>query len=316
MSEISVFVPSYNHARFIERTLHSIFAQTKRIKKLLVIDDGSTDESVAIIEKVLKDSPFETEFIARENCGLCTTLNEGFSKTDGEFFAYIGSDDLWLPKFLEDQVQLLESRPNAVLAFSHAFVIDDNEMITDRTDNWSDFADGDVLPCLLRGEIFASPGVVYRRSALEKYGWNENAVLEDYELYLNLCSEGEFAQNIELLCAWRRHGGNTSDDFPLMLKEHLAAQERLAERLGIDRSDLVQIQQRLKFKCVSDYIRSGYRDEAVPLFWENLNGRRSLFHAARVLTQLAVPPSLFRWNRERKLRNAIAKYGKLNYRIQ
>ncbi len=117
MSEISVVVPSYNHARFIERTLRSIFAQTAGIKKLLVIDDGSTDGSPSTIEKVLQESPFDAEFIARENRGLCATLNQGLSKTKGEFFAYLGSDDLWRPSFLEEQVRLLESRPNAVLAF-------------------------------------------------------------------------------------------------------------------------------------------------------------------------------------------------------
>lgn len=311
MSEISVLVPSYNHARFIERTLRSIFAQTTGIKKLLVIDDGSADESTAIIKKTLKNSPFDSELISRENRGLCATLNEGFSKTDGEYFAYLGSDDLWMPTFLEEQLRLLESRPNAVLAFGHAFVIDEDEMITDRTDNWTSFADGNMLPYLLGGEIFSSPSVIYRRSAVEKYGWNEDAVLEDYELYLNLCSEGDFARNSNLLCAWRRHGRNTSDNFPLMLKEQLAAQTRLAEKLGISLPDLKQIQRQLKFKAVSDYVRNGHRNDAFPMFWENLAGRTSLFHAARVFAQLTIPPSLFFWNRERKARKAIERYGKL-----
>ena len=97
MSEIFVLVPSYNHAPFVERTLRSIFKQTHAPKKLIVIDDGSKDESAQIIAQVLQDCPFENEFIARENRGLCATLNEGFDKTDGEFFAYLGSDDLWLP---------------------------------------------------------------------------------------------------------------------------------------------------------------------------------------------------------------------------
>jgi alpha-1,3-rhamnosyltransferase len=312
MSEISVFVPSYNHARFVERTLRSIFAQTKVIKKLLVIDDGSTDGSAEIIEKVLKDCPFESELIARVNRGLCATLNEGFSKTSGEFLAYLGSDDLWLPTFLEEQVSLLESRPGAVLAFCHSFVIDENDMIIDRSDNWTAFADGNMLPCLLRGEIFSSPGVVYRRSAVEKIGWNEGAKLEDFELYLNLCAEGEFARNEKLLCAWRRHGLNTSDNFPAMLSEHLAAQERTAAKLGIEPDELERIQRELKFKCVSDYVRGGFKKEAWTLFRENRGGSRSAADTIGTLARLAVPQALFQWNRTRKRRNAMLKYGKLD----
>lgn len=311
MSEISVLVPSHNHARFIERTLRSIFAQTVGIKKLLVIDDGSTDGSPVVIENILEDCPFESELIVRENRGLCATLNEGLSKTDGEFFAYLGSDDLWLPSFLEDQVPLLQSRPNAVLAFCHAFVIDEDEMIIDRTDNWADFVDGNMLPCLLRGEILSSPGVVYRRSAVERYGWNENSRLEDYELYLNLCGTGEFARNEKLLCAWRQHGSNTSDNFPEMLQEHIAAQDRVAGRLGIERTELDRIQSELKFKGVRDHLRGGYKKEAWRLFRENRSGR-SVSETMKTYVRLMMPQPLFQWNRARKRRSAIARYGRLD----
>src|SRR5688500_4694741 len=153
MPDVSVLVPSYNHARFIEATLRSIFAQTLRPKKLIVIDDGSKDESVVTIERVLADAPIGCELIARENRGLCRTLNEGFARLDGEYFAYLGSDDLWLPAFLAEQTDLLSRRSNASLAFCHAYVIDEHDNIIDRTDNWTKFPDGDLLPTLLRGEI-------------------------------------------------------------------------------------------------------------------------------------------------------------------
>ena len=311
VSEISVLVPSYNHAPFVERTLHSIFAQTHAPKKLIVIDDGSKDESAAIIERVLQDCPFENEFIRRENRGLCATLNEGFAKTDGEFFAYLGSDDIWLPEFLEKQIGLLNTRPKAVLAFGHAFWIDENEQIIDRTDNWTEFADGDALPMLLRGEIFSSPSVVYCRSALEKHKWNENSRLEDYELYLKLATDGEFARNEEILCAWRQHGANTSDDTALMLAEMIAAQNRLSDKLKISREELAKIQKEVKFEAVFNHVRHGHRREAAWLFLQNLGGAKSPIQIAKMLFRLSIPPTIFQWNRARKRREAIEKYGKL-----
>ena len=90
-SEVFAFVPSYNHAPFIEKCLTSIINQTLPPRKLLVIDDGSRDDSPRIIERVLKDCPFDAELIVRENRGLCATLNQGFGLSEGKYFAYIGS---------------------------------------------------------------------------------------------------------------------------------------------------------------------------------------------------------------------------------
>lgn len=311
-SSVSVFVPSYNHAPFVERTLRSIFAQTLAPEKLIVIDDGSKDESARIIQNALRDCPFQNELIARENRGLSATLNEGFAKSgDTEFFAYLGSDDIWFPQFLEERIKLLERRKNARLAFGHAFLIDENDQIIDSTADWTSFADGDMLPFLLRGQIFSSPSVVYRRKAIENYGWNENSVLEDYELYLKLCADGEFALDSRILCAWRQHGWNVSGDFPLMLAEWIAAQNRAAEHLNLSREQLEKIQTELKFQSVADYVRHGHRRAALKMFTENLSGARSPVQIAKMLVRLAVPQTIFQWNRRRKRRAAIEKYGKL-----
>ena len=312
MTEISVLVPSYNHAIFIERTLRSIFAQSLVPKKLIVIDDGSKDESARIIEKVLLDCPFEYEFIKRENKGLCATLNEGFAKTKSEYFAYLGSDDLWLPEFLAESVALLEKRKNAVLSFGHSFVINENEGIFDRTDNWTSFADGNALPFLLRGEIFSSPSVVYRRSALEKFEWNEDAKLEDYEMYLNLTTAGEFARMDKTLSAWRQHETNTSGQLVKMFPEFIAAQNRLANDLKISREELDKIQKELQFNAIANFIRHGNRREAFSMLIKNKSGAKTSAQIAKILFRLAVPPTLFKWNRRRKKRKALEKYGKLN----
>jgi alpha-1,3-rhamnosyltransferase len=313
MPEITVFVPSYNHAPFVTRTLRSIFAQALQPKKLIVIDDGSKDESRAVIEGVLRDCPFESEFIARENRGLCATLNEGLAMAETEYFAYLGSDDLWLPDFLKEQTTLLESRPDAVLAFGHAYLIDEEDNIIDRTDNWTPFADGDMLPMLLRGVIFSSPTVLYRTEAVKKYGWNEDARLEDYELYLKLSQDGEFARNTKILSAWRQHSANTSDDFSLMLREHIAAQDRLAGHLKLRRDELDKIQAEMKFRAVADLIRGGKKAEALKLFAENRHGAGSFAEVVKTAMRLAVPRALFQWNRRRKRRQAIEKYGKLEF---
>ena len=314
-AEVFAFVPSYNHAPFIEKCLRSIANQTLPPKKLLVIDDGSKDDSPKIIEKVLNECEFETELVVRENRGLCATLNEGFARSSGEYFAYIGSDDLWFPEFLEKRAALLEKRPFAVLAFGDAFLIDENDLIVDCTRDWTTFADGDLLPQLLRGQIFPSASVVYRRSHLAKYGWNEDSRLEDYELYLKLTADGEFAFANDVLCAWRQHKTNVSGNFPLMMREWIAAQNRAAEHLQISRAELDAIQSKLKFESVSSFVRYGDRRAAVKLFYENLSGAESIAQIGRAAFRLAVPAPLFNWNRRRKKLAAIKKYGKLEMKF-
>lgn len=310
MPEITALVPSYNHAPYIERTLRSVFKQTCAPKKLIVIDDGSKDESVAVIERVLKDCPFECDLIARRNRGLCATLNEGLAEADTEYFAYLGSDDLWLPEFLEKQAKLLGARLGAVLAFGHAFLIDEQDYIIDRTNNWTEFADGNMLPLLLKGVIFSSPTVLYRTAAVRKYGWNEDARLEDYELYLKLSGDGEFARSREILSAWRQHENNTSDDFALMLREQIDAQNRVAPMLGIGDAELRASQCERNYAAVFDLLRAGDKKEARRLFIENSAGK-TLSETAGLKLRMMVPGALFQWNRRRKRRAAAKRNGKL-----
>lgn len=311
MSDVTVVVPSYNHAPFVEETLRSIFAQSHQPKKLIVIDDGSKDESAAVIERVLADCPFPSELTVRLNRGLCATLNESFARADGDYFAYIGSDDVWLPTMLAEQISLLDSRPEAVLAFGHSYLIDEDDNILDSTANWSDFADGNMLPTLLKGQIFSSPSVVYRRSVLEKYRWNEDSILEDYELYLRLAAAAEFARNSNVVGAWRQHGSNVSGDFPRMMSEWIAAQDRVASELPMSREELDRIQAELKFESIAGFVRGGHKREAIELFRENIGGARSISQIAKTLARLAVPKALFAANRRRKRQRAIEKYGKL-----
>jgi alpha-1,3-rhamnosyltransferase len=308
---VSVLIPSYNHAPFVERTLRSVLKQTLQPKKLIVIDDGSKDESVSVIERVLAECPFENQLIVRENKGLSATLNEGFALSEGDYFAYLGSDDVWLPQFLEKRAALLQSRPNAVLAFGHAYLIDEDDRIIDNTQDWTAFADKDLLPFLLGGEIPASPTVLYRRNALANEKWNEEAPLEDYEMYLKLCKQGDFALDSSVLSAWRQHGSNVSGDFPLMIKEWIAAQDRTLERLQMTRAELDKAQAELRFNTAFFYVRHGRKKEAFELMRKNL-GAGSPVRIARLLARLAVPKSLFAWNRKRKRERSIAAHGKLN----
>jgi alpha-1,3-rhamnosyltransferase len=308
---VSVFIPSYNHAPFVERTLRSVFKQTKPPKELIVIDDGSKDESAEIIERVLQECPFPSRLIVRENRGLCATLNEGFELAGGEFFAYISSDDVWLPSFLESRCTVLNKRNKALLAFGHSLLLDENDQIIDRTDDWTVYEDGNILKMLLKGIVPASASIVYRRSTLKLETWNEDSPLEDYELYLKLSAHGEFAFDSNVLSGWRQHGWNVSGNYPLMLQEWIDAQGRVSEKLNISNEKLLQIQAELKFNATSDFIRRGLKKEAWQMFFNNFSGAKSTLEIGKMMFRLAIPNAVFQWNRKRKLEAKIEKFGRL-----
>jgi alpha-1,3-rhamnosyltransferase len=286
--------------------------QTYQPSSLLVIDDGSTDDSVKVIERVLKDCRFPCELIARANKGLCATLNEGLARSSGEFFSYLGSDDLWLPNFLAERIRVLKERPNAVLAYGHAYLIDEHDHITDCSSDWvnsSEYLDGDVRPLLFRGITPISSTIVYRRSALEKRSWNQDAKLEDYELYLLLAHDGEFAFDPQVLATWRHHAYNTSRDVVWLLQECMEAQERVVGQLGLGRDQLKLMQRGTRFHYIEDFVRKGYRAKALKLFLLNLRGAASLRKFARTALRLIVPGPVLHLRRRYVQKASTARYG-------
>lgn len=301
---VFVLVPSYNHGRFIEQCLRSIMGQTVSPKKLLVIDDGSGDSSVQVIERVLRDCAFEAEMVVRPNRGLCATLNEGLAASTGDYFAYLGSDDLWAPRFIERRVAMLESRADAVLGYGHAHLIDDQDAVTDsslfHTDDWAVFPDGDPWPMLSFGTSPVSSTVMYRRAALDGVAWNESARLEDYEMYLNLSAKGDFAFDRRTLSAWRRHGANTSADSDMMLGEILSAQERAAKAGVITGSQLSEARMRTRFRFAREALQRGDRSRAGELSKGSYGGARSSKELLAFGLRMLIPMGIVNLHRRRK----------------
>jgi len=310
-ASVSVVVPSFDHANFVAATLRSIMNQTLRPVKLLVIDDGSNDGSLQVIERVLDDCPFPAELIARENRGLSATLNEGFRRTHGDYFAYLGSDDLWLPDFLEARVALLATRPAAALAYGHAYFIDENDAIIDSTADWAEYADGDVREMLLQTTAPMSPTVVYRRAALEQERWDEESKLEDYDLYLRLSAAGEFAFDPRILSAWRRHSSNVSWDQTLMLEAQLRAQREAALRFGFTENQVEELQMRTRFRRAEDFLRVGQKSRALSLITHNLRGANSPRATVRMFLRLLLPNSILRRRARARQKQAHQRYGNL-----
>lgn len=289
IERVSVVVPSYNHELYVEQCLNSIIKQTVAPKELIVIDDGSPDGSWAVIEKVLNNCPFPCEFYTRNNRGLCNTLNEGLEKSSGEFFAYLGSDDVWISAFLESRVSTIEKAPEAPLAYGHSFIIDQDTRVIGYSYGHEIERRTRTRDSLLFGFVPTSPSVLYRRAALEKHSWNPEFKLEDFDLYLRLSTEGEFAFDENVLSCWRTHYTNTSQNVELMVEECIKAVERNAPALDLSDAELGAYVRAMQINMVDALLESDERAKAVKVFVRNVRGFANTTEMLKRAAKLAAP---------------------------
>ncbi|MGE4558772.1 MAG: glycosyltransferase family 2 protein, partial [Desulfobulbus sp.] len=94
---ISVILPTYNRAAFLERSIGSVLGQRLACDELIVVDDGSTDATVAVVEQIAADSPVPLRLLRQENRGAAAARNAGIRAAGGELLAFLDSDDWWLP---------------------------------------------------------------------------------------------------------------------------------------------------------------------------------------------------------------------------
>ncbi len=110
---VGVVIPSYDHAGYIDAALESVYAQTYRDIEIVVIDDGSTDGSVAVIERALARSPFPARFMARANRGAAPTINEAVAMCDAPFINVLNSDDRFAPTRVQAMVDAVAGTGSA-----------------------------------------------------------------------------------------------------------------------------------------------------------------------------------------------------------
>jgi alpha-1,3-rhamnosyltransferase len=216
---VSVVIPSYNHAPYIEATITSVLAQAYPHLELFVIDDGSHDDSVARIRGLLDErGDARARLIARENRGLCATLNEGLRLARGKYFAYLGSDDLWEPEKLERQVAAVEAASDERVgaAFGDCYVIDAQGRRLDRYGRQYGYRGGDIYRDLLLMDFLPpSPTNFFVREKLISVGgFNEDVKIEDYEMWLRVARRFHIAYVPEVVASFRVHRTNTSSNYP------------------------------------------------------------------------------------------------------
>ncbi len=177
---VSIITPSYNQARYLEATMQSVLQQDYPALEYIVVDGGSSDGSLEIIQKY---SPRLTWWISEPDQGQADAINKGFQKATGQILAWLNSDDLYLPGAVSQAVSQLEQDPGLGLVFGNALSADADGYLLNQLlfDDWG-------LEDLLQFKIICQPAVFMRREALQKVDYldPEYHFFLDHQLWIRL----------------------------------------------------------------------------------------------------------------------------------
>ena len=220
---ISVCLPVYNAERFLAESVESILSQTFRDFEFLILDDGSSDGSLAILEGYAKRDP-RIRITSRPNRGLVATLNEMIDQARGEFIARMDADDVALPERFERQIEHLRADPDCVAVGCRQLIIDpegDPIAVWSKGESHEEMDAGNLTGEL--GSTLGHPTAMMRRQALLEIGkYREQfRYFEDVDLFLRLAERGRLGKVGTPLLRYRAHEGNRSNDGNLRAEQDL-----------------------------------------------------------------------------------------------
>ena len=198
MEKVTVIIPTYNRAHLIAETIHSVLDQTYRNFEIIVIDDGSTDNTSEIIKSLGHGN--RIKYIYKEHCGIPGRMrNIGIANSAGSLIAFLDSDDSWLPHKLEAQVRYLTNHPEADVVYSDFYFYRSsaNQCHNEECISTVDCQSGNIWKNLFMHCFIPTLTVILRRKCLNSnspfHEGTETIGTEDYDLWLRLAVANCFA---------------------------------------------------------------------------------------------------------------------------
>lgn len=221
--KVSVIIPSYNHAHFVQEAIQSVLNQNYMDYEIIVIDDGSKDNTRDVVARYGD----QVRYIWQENKGLPGARNTGIKAAKGAFIALLDSDDTWLPEFLATTVARLEAEPQLGAVHTGFYFIDEQGQRLPQISTET-VPDAQMYDRLLDGEFFVPAAVVTRRECFDRIGLFDEAFRgsEDWDIWLRVARQYPFGGISTPLLNYRMHGNNMSKDPKYMLNYQLMVVEK------------------------------------------------------------------------------------------
>ncbi len=279
---VSVVIPSYNGARFLPETLRGVLQQTHPKVEVIVVDDGSTDDTPAVVAAFGGD----VTYVRQENSGVSAARNRGIGLAKGEYIAFLDADDVWLPRKLECQLSCIADSTRIGIV-GCAYHITDEKLQIQCTISPQSCTLCDLLLLRGNGGLFGSTILAPKAVLNELGGFDERlSTSADWDLATRIANRYVVAVTPEPLVYYRQHGGNmhqgirrTEEDMLLVLRK--AFQEHLP-------SSVAQLRRRA-YGNLYRMLAGSYWHGANPLHAMRCGIKSFLWHPA-ILTHLIALP--------------------------
>jgi len=241
MINVSIIIPTYNRSELLKRALESVYRQTVSDYEIIVIDDGSTDDTAEMIQTIFP----KVQYIQQENGGVSSARNKGLACAKGQWLAFLDSDDEWLPHKLEKQLNLLKNHPDGKVCHTEEIWIRHGVRVNQmkkhkKTGGW-------IFPQCLPLCAISPSSVIIHQSVFEDIGNFDTQLpaCEDYDLWLRMTAKYSvlFIEEPQI----KKYGGH--DD-------------QLSQKYwGMDRYRIKALQKIIEEK----FLKDEYKDKAVAM---------------------------------------------------
>jgi len=267
----SVIIPTYNRADVLPPAIDSILAQTHTDFEIIIVDDGSTDNTRDVLEPYLAKP--NIQYIYQENQKQAAARNNGVLRSRGEYVGFLDSDDLWYPEKLDLQVKALDEHPEVGMVFSNQM------MFTDDSDEGrvryprGVLKSGDIFKDLLQRKFYCSlQTVLVRRSVFDDVGLTDESLknsLEDWELTLRIARKYKVLAIDKPLVRRRVHKETSVKYLEFRIHNHLAILKKHLKEPLLAPSFMNRIWHKAYFSWGHDYLVYGRYRKALRWFFRS-----------------------------------------------
>ena len=239
---VSIIMPNYNYGRFLEYAINSVLSQTLQNWELIIVDDGSTDNSRRIVEEYIKLDKRIKLYYNEQNMGIAYTCNVGIERAKGKYMLILASDDMLKPKTLENIVKILEKNKNIDVVVLEAEIIDDKgkslNILFSELHRKPKVKRGNFFRELLKGNFIATG--MFRSSLVNKHGIKYDTSLKhlnDWLFWVDLSYVGNFYYYSEPMYLYRVHGRSASCDIHGYIKDEFVLWNLILNKYNLSKKD-------------------------------------------------------------------------------
>ena len=229
MATVDIIIPSFNAAHYLPFAIESVMAQTYEDWRIILIDDGSTDNTKEMLSSFMRRLGPKLTYIKKANGGLPAARNTAICNSTAEFLALLDADDVWLPFRLEESLKAFRDNPDVGLAYGYVSRIDANGALGTTHDQKKKHDRGRIAPYIyMRAIDLPCPTVTFRRRCVDEVGLFDERLraTEDRDLWFRIASRYDVALVPKVIAYYRSSPQAMTTDPDRMLKAQLQFLEK------------------------------------------------------------------------------------------